>query len=581
MQTHLLISATRSLTWEFLARIWPGLLATLSCFLGLPALLQAVTRAKGVDFFTEDMMSVPMHYGGLAACVCVYAACIMGAQSEKGFEFPPRLFWLPLSNRFLMGLKCLQAVVAAFVLYLVTVMLFETLFGIASPLWGPAVFAAVATLFIQAMFLSLADFRFWKLVTWGTLLATVLWWLDSRYHNRGYNAPGTLWNVMTFTELLTMIAFGLAMFTVSLRSVERQRCGDSAGWTHMRKWADRIEYILLGLFRVATTVVPRSMRTPDRFHSPAEAHFWIEWKTKGIGMPFFTIILLGTYSAIVPFAVWWGTTTPTEWLDVLLNVIWFGTVSLSFFIGILVGSTNLTTGQNSDFHMRDFSGVLPLDDRTMAGIHLRNAATSLLLSALIAAVFIGLFCIWVAVADGPAQLEHVFGLQKVYTSKPGFTHVATLLGGFFFPALSVGALIVGWSLMGISMSQSLTGRKWIIGAPYIVTAAIFIVLMPITSLMSNDTADLFWLVFASAFGLLLLAGVVLSFVVALRWRMIARSTTVACLLITLVICVLTTAYALHIEEKAVNALLFYYGICSLPVAPFATAPLALYFNRHR
>ena len=576
MQSRLIITVSRSLTWEFLVRIWPGLSILFACFLGVPALVTVVMRAKGLDFPPEGMMSVPMHLAGLATCIFAYAACILGAQAEKGLELPPRLLWLPVSNRFLIGLRSIQAAAMAFGLYAITMILLDRFFGITSPVWGPAVFAAVVTLFIQATILCLADFRFWKLGIWAVLLAGVIWWLDSRYDNQGYNGPGTLWNKLKAEELLTMITFGLAMFAVSLHSVGRLRNGDSAGWEYLRKWGERIQNAFGWLVLAMTSLIPRSFRMPAEFRSPRDTHIWLEWHTKGFALPLIVFILVSGFSIVASVLIALGQLTAVQSLHVLLNISLFSAIFVPLCFGYLLGSLNYTIGHNHDLSMRDFSGTLPLDDRAMAHVLLRNLATSLWVSALVVAVCWGFWSACAQFSDDPMAVNQLF--RQLRFDMP---YLARLLGGFFLPGLVVGVLIIAWSLMGLTMSQSMTGRTWILGVPYISLAVFFLIALPVSAMIPRETTDLIGWILANIFGLALLAGVVGCFGFGLSRHLISRTTAIVCLLVTMAICGLTTAYILQAEEKAVNALLFFYGLCALPAAPFATAPVALHFNRHR
>ena len=98
-------------------------------------------------------------------------------------------------------------------------------------------------------------------------------WIMSRY-GAFFSPPTHYWQVITVTEIATlMIATGLS-YAMTVFGVRYARCGEHIPTLGIGKWLAR-QWELL------------SSRKPEqrRFKSAAEAQAWYEWKLKGRALP--------------------------------------------------------------------------------------------------------------------------------------------------------------------------------------------------------------------------------------------------------------------------------------------------------
>ena len=157
-----------------------------------------------------------------------------------------------------------------------------------------------------------------------------------------------------------------------------------------------------------------------------------------------------------------------------------------------------------------------------------------------------------------------------------FQHIKSL---FSFPKILLYPLGI-WSAVGLTGSLFMTGRKWPIFSFFI---ALFI--LPIILMLANLFGDkifnhtlhslLIWL-----FALGSIGGTLLAMKSAVRKGLLSSSFTGILILGYIICCIIGLLLNFDFAHGLTNSVLLC-GLIALPFAPFATAPLSLYWNRHR
>jgi hypothetical protein len=452
-----------------------------------------------------------------------------------------RMYTLPVTTTTIVVWRLLPLVILAVAECIFSTLLLNVLFGLDWPLWGPALSLAMSLAVVQGI-LWYAEKSAWSVVFLTLLAAVYGGWMKSRY-GALFSPVDHYWRQISAADLLIMLSLLGVAFVVGVAGVARNRRGDPPLSLGIIDWIGRM-----------LTGTPGPEPT---FRSPAAAQFWFEWRKKGWVMPggaAFGLTLFLTIWVIfvrIPAELWEGTVV----CGLLLS-------ALGLVGGLIIGNNGKS---DSNYDLTNFVATRPLTSISLADSILKTCGLSVLTAWLIwlvahILVYLGLL----AANGGPSEL--LPDKLSVWWYYP-----ATLLGP--------------WITITLVASVALTGRgHWFtaVGA-VLFTAWIgwnllakFAVSLPVQAQVERGLTV--------ALGMSCLVITIALYAAAwryglIRWPMVYVGGSIWAVLSAAMVFVMIQ------QQLGVLPLLFGVtlggGILALAVAPFATTPLALAWNRVR
>ncbi|MEK6257996.1 MAG: hypothetical protein AABP62_05185 [Planctomycetota bacterium] len=519
-----------AMTWEALQRgRWGLLLGLLGANL-MPVLLLAALGHEG-GFDPEDHSLTVMHVVLVQMNMFAFGAAIYSAQGT-----PSRLYSYPIRTESLVAWHMLLAMALVALEMSASTAVLNALFGLHWPLWGPALFSAAALVAIQAT-LWLTEKSAWLLFAMTLVAAGLGLWLKSRFGPM-FSQPTRLWLEVTSSEVATLLAVVALSYWVAIIGVARNRCGEPLGSLGIVAWFVRV------------------FEDPEvrlSFRSPAEAQFWFEWRKKGwlvTGIVNFCLML-----GLVAWLIF--NRDPKELVEGFL--VGGGLLStLGLAVGLIVGNAGPS---DSNLEMGHFLGTRPMTSADMSRTILKTAALSVLIAwATWAAAFLILFGILLATQTMP-QPFLPSGVQWWY-----------------FPATLLGS----WTVLALVTSLGLAGRMTWIGFLFFGLFGLIIALCLFSKFALSHAAQsqLFYGLMAAG-GIAFVLGTVWAYAAALRRSLVGGPVVCAAASVWIALSAVVMLEWVRHPVEQFPVYLFTIGLMAAAVAPLATAPLALTWNRNR
>ncbi len=524
-------SIPQAMTWEmFQNGRWHLVAGVLGANL-LPAILFTALRRDGALDPTDPSQLV-MHIVLVQINVFILGAAIFAAQGS-----PSRLYALPVPTSSLVAWQMIPAMALMGAISAASTAALNAVFNLGWPVWGPALFAATAVAAFQATFW-LNEKSGWIALALAVVGGVVGIWFKSRY-GAPFSQPVRLWTTVTPGEVATMLATAGLAYCGAVAGVSRNRRGDFLPALGIIAWLERM--------LDPAPVVGRAFRTP------AEAQFWFEWRQKGWAMPAMVI-----FGIIVGSCMWLLFSRQPQ--DLFEGFLAGGALLI---VGGLVGGVIMgNAGPNdANFAIGHFSGTRPMTNIDMARTILKVGVKSVCIAWLIwGAVFLVVYAILSAMHVAP-QLK-----------------LPRQLGWWYFPATLLGA----WTVLGLLTSVGLAGRTKLFVALFCGLFAIPIGLqLFLRFALSRQAQEQF------GQGLLVVGGAI--FILATAWAFIAAHRRaligwpmigVAASLWAAVSALIALIDAFQVSQR-IPLYVLLVGVAALALAPLATAPMALAWNRTR
>lgn len=519
-----------AMTWEILSGgRWSLLTFALGANVMPLFLLSALRFDGGVDPMDPSMLT--MHLVLVQMNMFIFGMAMMDTPGQ-----PARLFALPISTSAIVGWQMLLGMVLMALETLASTACLNAMFGLGWPLWGPALFAAAGVSGIQAA-LWTTDKSAWSPFAIVAVGIGFGLWLKSRF-GPTFSMPTHLWIELTPVEvLMLLLVVGLSYF-VAVVGVARRRCGELLPSLGIIAWIGR--------------VFDPPAYNGSRFATPAEAQFWFEWRNKGWALP--AIVVFGMTSGLIIWAT--SIRDRTQLFEALVG----GGAMLSAigFTGFLLGNFG---NSDSAFEMGHFLATRPLNTTEMSRVFLKVLAKSVLLA----------WGIWAI----------PFVLFSAYLFANGeFPDVELLrnLGWWYFPVTLLGC----WIVVSAFASVAMTGRTlFLVQIIFGVFAFSLGETMFSKYALPREARLPFergvWL----AIGVALALGTAWAFVAARRRGLIGSPTVAGALSVWGVLSGLISLDWVRHPARPLPLGVLAVCAAALVVAPLATAPLALAWNRNR
>jgi hypothetical protein len=497
----------------------------------LPVVLLAALRSEGA-LVHDDPSQIVIHVSLVHISLMLFAVTAWVAAGH-----PSRLYAFPVPTSTLAAWHMLPAMAVVAIESLASTSLLNGVFDLNWPLWGPALYGAVALAWVLAAYW-LMEKSLWAVVAETVVMVVLSLWFKSRY-GATFGQPSQFWTRVTPTEFATMLALVAGAYVVAVAGMARTRRGDPPKSLGIIAWIDR--------------AVDRAPSLGRAFRNSADAQCWFEWRKKGGIMPgcvvFFTILGFGAWL------------TFSRRADDLYGGFVAGGAMLSL-LALVTGMIIGNAGPNDQsLEIGSFLATRPMTSAQMAQTILKNSAKSVLAAWTIWAVEFLVFYLILA----------AFGIDGRFELPLG-------MGWRYFPATLFGSWIVTATLA----SAALTGRSRLLLGLFCGSITTFVVAIVFSKYALTRQASVQFAhgaVYAAA--AVMVMGTTWALVVAMRRALIHRLMLYAACGAWAALC------AALIFERAINAAVpehvvaLVMGLGALSVAPLATAPLALVWNRNR
>jgi len=561
-------SALYVTTKQFCKRAWFGALLAVGMLVMGPLLFLVLTRMEGLnlDFMEHDLTGYHFAYLGLSwiAFLGVSLQALAGCQKS--------CLSLPVSSRAIATWLMFAMVGLVVVLQLVTNGLYRALFFDENwlndywPLLGPLLFLVTLILVGHSVFWCEYAPSFTRLFLAAGLIGAMFWWFISRYYPNGFKAEIVPWSHVTLSEFVTMQVVCVAAWYQGTRAFGKVRSGEAVPshyWEQMIVWWNAL----------LTGAIPEQQMEPlSRWTSLARLH-WRDSCRRAVivggvmfGLFILTInLLMGSrhHSGRVNLDKLYELTEGYLIITMLVCII------ASVIVAVLLGEGICNTGRTE---MKRFLAMAPLIDEDVNATLFRNMVKSFVL------VFV---CIQGALLISLGVMAVLHGAEVFrMVLAPRF-----LSGGILVYILLTA--IGFWTIAANIISVFWTGRNWFIASAVgVCFGGLFFYTMIINLLQAffprNIFAELIIVGMLLTPCLLILGGTLAAYVSAYRKQQISGFGAFSALLFWIVGVsgILIWVFDSSPQKQWAIAWIFS-ALLTLIIAPFATIPLALSWNRHR
>lgn len=520
-----------ALTWETLYHGRWMLPAAFAVANFMPLAVESALRKEGlVDI--NDPSQIIMHVVMTQMNLFIFGFGVMWTQGRVS-----RLYTAPASNATLAAWHLIPAMALVWTESVLSGLMMNALFDLDWPIWGPALFSAVA---IAAVYASLwqTEKSSWVIYSLGGVTLILGMWYKTR-HGGLSGQPTGYWREVTILEAATLALFAVLSFYAAIKGIARDRQGEILPSLGFLAWMERI-----------LDPAP-AMGAP--FRSPEDAQFWYVWSQKGWAMP--VCVVFGTVIALC------GWTIFNRNAQELMNGFQAGGILLSV-VGMLGGLIMGNCGQNdASFEMGNFLATRPLNTRALSRVVIKTLIRSSLMS----------WGIWLGVFGLAYLLVRAFG------SDPDL-QVLREWGWWYFPMTILGP----WVIASLGAALGLSGRTLPIAVNMISFVALPVVGMVAAQIfLSRDMQQLAGRSLVSVASMIAILVTFVAYWLARRRRFIEPSALLTAGLVWLLCCVPVAFQAAHHPDQIFPQYMAVIAILALAVAPFSTIPLALNWNRVR
>ncbi len=462
------------------------------------------------------------------------------------FDLPVHLSTKPLSSRMLVGIYLGLTISCVIVLHLIITLLYRVIGHVDWPVLVPLIGLITFVLCAYAAFWSLSGSPVLLGITGIVIYGLAFGWCKEHLSGDKASWIYILRHVLPYAFVIWVLAVAISVLALD-RARHGERFSSARFWKRIYAWLEGL--------------------VPEKnweLQSPQKAYFWLLLRTRGSLMPM--VNLLGVIAALVMCA--YAHDSIPDIQEFILGFAFVNLFGLPFFGMLLFAHPGETPSSSYTIAAR------PLSNRCILLATLRSFLASYAIGWIVYILGLVLVHICFLAAGDRDTLTVLFNELRAFISSAG---PEVLIYGLVFLA-AYG--LVFWAVVGLAASLALAGRKWPILA---LCAALFVVpnIIVFAEFFGGDMSGqlvkgfLAWL-----FALASILGSVGAFLLAHQRRFVPPLLT-GCLLLGYLICCVVGASIgpFHISGPTETALLC--GLLTLPFAPFATAPLALHWNRHR
>lgn len=494
--------------------------------------LQMMFRAFPMLMLSEMMMFISM------------MAQAQGGDPGKIIE--PRFYRLPITTETLVAWRVGLGAALVALMHVAVFVLIGASNRIWIPLLVPILFLALAVAAIHALLLIFANHVILRVISGFALGLGIFFWIR---HAFAFDRNLTEWPGVRLDQAVYLLCAIVAMFAVAVIGAEEVRRGDKTTLVNLREWWER--------------AAERIRNRPGSFDSPSAAQLWVERREHA---GFYAAI--GFVPVLVTIVMWFQSASVKELLEAAIGMSMFCLIFGAFPIGLVLGQTGK---DKSIMEMRTFRATRPVTDRDMSRPLLKSAWREML--GVWGVVLVPVAVVLVILSNtrgGTNEIVMLWERHMSHAEIPAEIRVPLLLAGF---------IVLQWGLLGVGLSLGLFGRTAAIAGLIEVSFVSFFIIT-----FTFHSPALAWLrpamLWTVGGGFLIVA----QWIMFAGWRRGYVRFWIAALPLILGGVSLIAYPARHwngiIPVIIVVTFVAAVGFL-LATLPFAAAPLALSYNRHR
>jgi len=461
--------------------------------------------------------------------------------SVMHLKIPDQLYVKPVSSRFLVSIYLVLSILSAVLIHLIAVLLYRFVGHLDWPVIIPLICMISIIIFAYAAFWSFSDAPFLCWIAISIICGFFSIFSMEFIFKRQVSLQYFLLNIMPFLFVIDIVAL-----VISFKAVKHARYGEKL--RSARFW-ERLYFRL----KVLLPGNNWQLKTPEK------AYFWLLFRNGGLIMPYMSLFFI--FITVLVFVFMLEQEKIQEVKECIITFAF-----LIFFMFPLIGA--LMSHQQDKWSGISFHiAARPISDRSIVVTIFKVFITGYIIG-------------WIVYLIGLAIMLTLL-LTKGYLdlSDISIRELQQMIPFFSFPKILLYLLGI-WSAVGLTGSLFMTGRKWPIFSFFL---AIFI--LPIILMLANLFGDkifnhslhslLIWLFVLGSIG-----GTLLAMKSASRKGLLSSSFAGIIIAVYIICCIIGLLLNFDFAHGLTNNALLC-GLIALPFAPFATAPLALYWNRHR
>lgn len=523
------------MTWELIRRCRNALALSFLWVNLFCSLVMSALRSHGpVDLSDPSMFSFQL--GMVLLSIFGIGSAILSAHTETS-----RIAVLPVDTWTLVTWRMLPAMALLSGCMILHALFINLMFDVRWPMLWPALAAPVGLAMLQAA-LWVSEKSPLQIVSVAAAGGIFGIWFFLRFRSV---FVVTLDPLMILLEAVPLVVMAFVAHRISILGAGRLRCGESLLTS---RWDELLAEMNVDMahLRIGTS------RPAPEFKSAAEAQFWFEWRKKGWALPCVVT------AALVFQSIAWGM-FERDVHKLTIHILVGGVVlSVSAMLaGIIIGNFGRA---DASIEMGHFLASRPMTNRELARVVLRVMIRANVSSWGIYLVFCAIIAS-ILVATGNSQ-----ELFK-----------GPLSNWWCFP----GILLIEWAITGVFASLYMTGRQQFFA--WIICGGIATYLSVIAGSFMLDAESKQHLLSLTQ----LVTGIVMVTVtggvyyVAEFRKVLSKCEGAIAGMVWLGLISITVCEVLKNPGGSNSLAILLAGVGSLCLLPFAAAPLALNWNRHR
>jgi hypothetical protein len=540
-----------ALTWHYARQALPMLMFTVLVMIGGPLAMKGLFVLNGLTVEMEFLSETSrLYFNYLPLAFLFYLVGVFsGQQGIRNATYP-----MPVSTGGLVGWHLVLAIVVIAGQNVVVVSAYRILFSVDWPIFEPTVLMIVGVVLTHAIGWSLYDISLTRFFGCSLVIAAFSGWCAWLHHPDGWNAEPQFLSAFSVSTWLTLAIILIGSWSVAVHVIGKHRCGATRILSTSDDFLRRVDELVLDWF------------APDQpeFSNGHSALAWHEWRRGrllslviGLSMaaiPVFTSLIALNSSRRFNYLE--GCVAVTCLLAVATGLVGGQVASVSIWGSTQVGG------------MSNFLATAPLSDRDMGKIILRN-------------MFKTSWRMWLVVVVAGMTVPAI-----VYLVSDDSTRLSWLREVWFYNVHGAAAVpivlglssLASWTVSGSFGGLVATGRQTLITGVVCSLVSLAVAVPFFVKYVLPVSAQRPVNIGVGVICGLAAAGVSVCLFVKARQRDFVSSQTI---LIGGAIWLCLCALLVGVLRFEPVWLAVACGVATLSVAPLASAPLAVSWNRHR
>lgn len=525
-----------AMTWELIRRCRNALVLSFLWVNLFCSLLMSALRSNGpVDLSDPSMTSFQL--GMILLSIFGIGAAILSVHTETS-----RISVLPVDTWTIVTWRMLPAMALLSGCMVLNALFINLVFDVRWPMLWPALAAPVGLAMLQASLWISEKNSPLQIVSVAAAGGIFGIWFFLRFRSV---FVVTLPPLMILLEVIPLVVMAFVAHRIAILGVSRLRCGESL---LKSRWDELFTAMNVDMAHLQLG----NPRPAPAFKSAAEAQFWFEWRKKGWALP--SVVTAALVFQSVAWVIF-----ERDFHRLTIHILVGGVVlSVSAMLaGLIIGNFGRA---DASIDMGHFMASRPMTNRELAYVILKVMARANVISW-------GIYLLFCAViASALVATANTQDLLK-----------GPLSHWWYFPAI----LLLEWVVTSVFATMYMTGRQTFLAWLICGCIAVYLSVMAGSLMLDAESKlQLFSITqFVTGVTMVFMTGGV--YYVAEYRKVLSKREGAIAGMVWLGLISITVFEVLKNPSGSSSMAMLLAGVVSLGLFPFAAAPLALSWNRHR